>query len=42
MTAPRTPADAGIVGEGWQPVFLHALRASGNVSADARAAGTCR
>ena len=42
MTAPRTPADAGIAGEGWQPVFLHALRASGNVSAAARAAGTCR
>ena len=42
MTAPRTPADAGSSGEGWQPVFLHALRATGNVSAAARSAGTCR
>ena len=42
MTAPRTPADAGIAGDGWQAGFLHALRASGNVSAAARAAGTCR
>jgi len=42
MTAHRTPADAGIAGDGWQAGFLHALRASGNVSAAARAAGTCR
>ena len=38
MTAHRTPEDAGIAGDGWQAGFLHALRASGNVSAAARAA----
>ena len=42
MTVHRTPTDAGIVGDGWQVGFLHALRASGNVSAAARPAGTCR
>ena len=42
MTAPRKPARSGAAPEGWQAAFLHALRQTGNVSAAARAAGTCR
>ena len=42
MTAPRKPARTGAVPEGWQAAFLFALRQTGNVSAAARAAGTCR
>lgn len=42
MPASRSPADAGIGCDGWQLLFLVELRATGNVSAAARAAGTCR
>ena len=42
MTASHKPARTGAAPEGWQAAFLHALRQTGNVSAAARAAGTCR
>jgi len=42
MTAPRKPARTGAAPQGWQAAFLVSLRQTGNVSAAARAAGTCR
>ena len=42
MTAPRKPARTGAAPQGSQAAFLVSLRQTGNVSAAARAAGTCR
>ena len=42
MTAPRKPARSGAAPQGWQAAVLFSLRQTGNVSAAARAAGTCR
>ena len=42
MPAPRKPACTGAAPQGWQAAFLVSLRQNSNVSAAARAAGTCR
>ena len=42
MTAFSKPARTGAAPQGWQAAFLVSLPQTANVSAAARAAGTCR